>query len=325
MKWDDPAKHFVTGGAGLIGSYAAGYLLARGRSVTVYDNLTSGRWDWIAPFEDHPGFRFVQGDMMDAEKLTAALEGHDVVWHLGANTDIPSGSSDTELDLKNCILATRNMLESMRATGVRQMLFSSSSAVYGEPSTSPTPESYGPLRPISLYGAAKLGNEGQVSAYCHLFGIQAWAFRFANVVGGRMTHGVIYDFIKKLRHNPRELEVLGDGEQEKSYFLVEDCIEGMLCAVENTDEWFDVFNLGCHTRTKVRNIARIVIEEMGLESVEVIYRGGRQGFPGDVPALFLNIKRIEALGWRTKRTSDEAVRIATSRILGKTPVEGTWS
>jgi UDP-glucose 4-epimerase len=325
MKFGKPLKHFVSGGAGLVGSCAVGNLLANGQTVTVYDNISSGRREWLAPYKECVGFRFVEGDMLDTEKLTAVLDGHDVVWHFGANTDISSGYADTEVDLRNCILATRNVLESMRTTGVKQMVFSSSSAVYGEPLVSPTSEAYGPLRPISLYGAAKLANEGQVSAYCHLFGIQAWVFRFANVVGGRMTHGVIHDFIKKLRHNPQELDVLGDGEQEKSYFLVEDCVEAMLCAVEKTNEWFDVFNLGCRSRTKVRRIAQIVIEEMGLEGVEVKYRGGRQGFPGDVPALFLDIDKIEALGWQAKHTSDEAVRIAARRMLGKAALEGSWS
>ncbi len=181
----------------------------------------------------------------------------------------------------------------------------------------PTPETIGPPLPISLYGAGKLAGEGLISAYCHLYGIRAWIFRFGNVVGARMGHGVIYDFITKLQKNPRELEILGDGNQEKNYFLVEDCLDGMVFAFVNARERScDVFNLGTETTTSTTEIARIVVDEMALQNVPFHYSGGRQGWPGDVPVVKYDLTKMKLLGWRARYTSTEAVRIATRRLLG---------
>jgi UDP-glucose 4-epimerase len=211
---------FLTGGAGFIGSHLGGRLLAEGKTVTVYDNLSSGRREWIEHNIGQPAFTFIEADLLDPPRLKEAMAGHDLVIHLGANTDIPGGNQDVCLDLENCTIATHNVLEAMRATGIRRLLFASTSAVYGEASVIPTPEDVGPLLPISLYGAAKLACETLISAYCHIFNMQAWMFRFANVVGGRMGHGVIYDFIQKLKRNSEEMEILGDGQQEKPFFPV---------------------------------------------------------------------------------------------------------
>lgn len=313
----EPQRHFVTGGAGFIGSHLVERLLAAGKRVTVYDNLASGRLTWIERHLSNPAFRFERADLLNADRLTEEMANHDLVWHLGANTDIPSGCEDVNLDLRNCVLATHNTLEAMRKNGIREIIFSSTSAVYGEAPESPTPETAGPLRPISLYGAAKLSCEALVSSYCHLFGLQAWMFRFANVIGARMGHGVIFDFIQKLRRDPHHLEVWGDGRQRKPFFLVEDCIDGMVSARRRSDDWCDVFNLGCDTTTGVDRVAEIVIEEMGLPNVEVHHTGGRRGFPGDVPVLMLDTGKIETLGWRARHISDDAVRIAARRLLGK--------
>ena len=308
---------FVTGGAGFIGSHLVERLLAEGNTVTVYDNLSTGKTERIEGLLGKDEFTFIEADLLDNATLKDAMGGHDFVWHLGANTDIPGGSQDVDLDLKNCTLATHNVLEGMRTHGISRLIFSSTSALYGDPPVFPAPESAGPLRPISLYGAAKLACEGLVSAYCHLFGIQAWMFRFANVVGARMDHDVIFDFIQKLKRNPSELEIWGDGQQQKPFFLVEDCIEGIFCAYRNSDDWCDVFNLGATTATRIDTLAQIVIEEMGLTGVGVRYTGGRRGFPGDVPELLLDVTKMKRLGWRASHTSDEAVRIAARRLLGK--------
>jgi len=308
---------FLTGGAGFIGSHLADRLLAEGKAVTVYDNLSSGRRERIEHNIGQPRFTFIEADLLDVPKLKEAMAGHDLVIHLGANTDIPGGNQDVRLDLENCTIATHNVLEAMRATSIRRLLFASSAAVYGEAREIPTPEHIGPLLPISLYGAAKLACETLISAYCHIFNIQAWMFRFANVVGGRMGHGVIYDFIQKLKRNPEELEILGDGQQEKPFFPIEDCIDGMFCAFHKSDAWCDVFNLGCPSTTKISRVAEIVVEEMGLSYVRFRYTGGRRGWPGDVPQMNLAVSKVAKLGWQARHSSDESVRIATRRLLGK--------
>ncbi|MEM2205076.1 MAG: GDP-mannose 4,6-dehydratase, partial [Candidatus Hadarchaeales archaeon] len=219
-------------------------------------------------------------------------------------------------DLKQNVLATFNLLEAMRACGVKRIAFSSSSTVYGEARTLPTPEDYGPLLPISLYGASKLAAEGLISAYCHTFGFRAWIFRFANIVGPRQTHGVILDFIQKLRKNPEELEILGDGNQNKSYLWVEDCVEAMLLAVERSTENPAIFNLGNTDRTTVRRVAEIVCEEMGLQP-RFRFTGGRRGWVGDVPEMLLDIAKICSLGWRPRYSSEEAVRRTVRVLLGR--------
>ena len=314
----------VTGGAGFIGSHLAERLLAAGNRVTVYDNLSLGKKEWIAHLFSEPRFRFIEAGLRDMDALKEAMPGHDLVFHLGANTDIPRGNQDTRLDLENDIIATYNVLEGMRQIGVRKLLFASSSTVFGEPSVRPTPEAVGPLLPISLYGAGKLACEGLISAYCHLFGLKAWMFRFGNVVGARMGHGILHDFIAKLRQDPEELEILGDGNQEKNYFLVEDCIDGMLFALGNANlRDCDVFNLGCESTVTATEIARMIVEEMGLPQARFRYTGGERGWPGDVPVVIYDVNKIKALGWRPKHSSAEAVRIGARRLLSQQQPVGT--
>jgi UDP-glucose 4-epimerase len=308
--------YFITGGAGFIGSHLVARLLAENNSrVTVYDNLVSGKMENIAPYLGNGSLKFIKADLLDYVALAKAMKDHDIVWHLGANTDIPGGNKVTDLDLKNCTTATRNVLEAMRASGIKKIIFSSTSCVYGDAPPVSLSETYGPLLPISLYGSGKLACEALISAYSHLFNIRALMFRFGNVVGARMGHGVIYDFIQKLRKNPRELEILGDGQQEKPFFLVEDCIDGMLHAFKHADAPYDVYNLGSENFTSVTRIAEIVSEVMGLKNVRFRYTGGKRGWPGDVPVVHLNVNKIKELGWRAGRTSDEAVRIAAQRLL----------
>lgn len=312
-----PSRYFITGGAGFIGSNLVDRLVAEGNEVTIYDNLASGRKENIKHHLGKERLRFIEADLLHFDTLKEAMKEYDVIWHLGANTDIPGGNKITDLDLKNCTIATYNVLEAMRLNNIDKIIFASSACVYGDAPPMPLSETFGPLLPINLYGAGKLACEGLISTYCHLFGIKAWIFRFGNVVGARMGHGVIYDFIRKLEKNPRELEILGDGNQEKPFFLVEDCIEGMLHAFQNSDSQCDVYNLGCGSFTKVSKIAQIVADEMGLNDVQFKYTGGRRGWPGDVPIVHFDVGKMKRLGWEARYNSDEAVRLATRRLLSK--------
>ncbi len=309
---------FVTGGAGFIGRHLVDRLMSEGNRVTVYDNLVSGKKGNIAHHVGKANFQFIKADLLDFDTLKKAMKGHEIVWHLGANTDIPTGNRVTDLDLNNCIVATRNVLEAMKQNSIDKIIFASSATVYGDMPPVPLAESMGPLLPISLYGAGKLACEGLISAFSHLFGIKAWMFRFGNVVGGHMGHGVIYDFIHKLRRSPGELEILGDGNQEKNFFLVEDCLDGMLWAFHKSNSQYDVFNLGCESSIKVRDIAQIVVEEMGLKDVKFKFTGGIRGWPGDAPYVRFNADKMKKLGWVASHTSAEAVRIAAKRLIEST-------
>ena len=311
-----PRKVFVVGGAGFIGSHLVDRL-AESCIVTVYDDLSSGSQQFIEHHQGSSRFRFVQADVLDYDTLYEAMDGHDVVFHLAANPDARSSVADTRLDLRIGTLATFNVLEAMRLHGIRKLVFSSSGMVYGEPPFVPLSESYGPLLPISLYGASKLASEGLISAFCHTFGLQAWVFRFANIVGGRATHGVAFDLIGKLRKDPTQLEVLGDGKQEKSYVLVDDCVDAVLYGVEHSTNEVNLFHIGCDSTTDVATIADMVIEEMGLNGVKKVFTGGERGWRGDVPLMKLDVGKLNALGWCARWTSTEAVGMAIRRILGK--------
>lgn len=308
-------KCFVTGGAGFIGSHLVDRLIKDGNQVTVFDKLVLGKNERIKQHLNKPNFQFAQGDLLDFEDLKGAMKGHEIVWHLGANTGIRQGNMTMNLDLENCTFATYNVLEAMRQLRIGKILFSSSACVYGDTPSTPIAEDFGPLLPINLYGAGKLAGEGLISAYSHLFGIRAWMFRFANVVGARMDHGVIFDFIQKLKKNRGVLEVLGDGNQEKPFFLVEDCIDGMLCAYERGNGQCEIYNLGCESFTIIKRLAQIVVEEMGLSNVTFKYADEKRGWPGDAPIVHFNIDKMKRLGWHPKHASDEAVRIAAKRLI----------
>ncbi len=315
-------KVFLTGGAGFIGSHLTPILLARGMEVVAYDNLSTGRYEDIRPHLENTLYQFVKGDIIDATLMKKHMRGCDVVWHLGANTLIPPGGDNRRLDLHNNTLATVILLETMVELGVKEILFASTAAVYGDEQGVVFSEGYGPLQPISLYGASKLACEGFISAYSHLSGIYATIFRFSNVVGGGMGHGVIYDLIQKLKTNPNALPIWGDGKGFKPYFLVEDCIAGMFAAYNfppDTRQLCETYNLGATSFTQVDRVAEIVCEEMGLKNVEFCHLGGRHGFPGDVPFVQFDTGKMDSFGWRASCTSDEAVRRAARRILDGQP------
>lgn len=307
---------FITGGAGFIGSHLVDRLIPAGHKVTVYDNLSSGKKEFIVHHLSQDGFQYIEADTLDSDRLTESMQGYDIVFHLAANGDIRQGIIETALHLKQGTLATYNVMEAMRINRIKQIVFSSSATVYGETRVLPLPEDYGPLLPVSLYGAAKLAAEGLISAYCGTFDMQGFIYRFANIVGRRMGHGVIYDFIEKLRKNPHELEILGDGHQQKPFVHISDCLDGMLFGYRNCRDRVSVLNIGCFTSTDVTTIAKMVVEEMGLDNVRFKYTGGERGWRGDVPQLRFNVDKMKKMGWEAKYTSDEAARKAIREILG---------
>ena len=308
----------ITGGAGFIGSHLAD-ALASGNDVAVFDNFSSGKMEYLAKQKDNPHFRVVQGDLLDREGLMGAVEGADVVFHLAANPDVKLGAENTSVHLDQNILATHNLLEAMRIKGVKRIAFTSTSTIYGEASLVPTTENYGPLKPISLYGASKLACEALISSYCHTFDMQSWIYRFANIVGERGTHGVLVDFIRKLQSNPKEMEILGSGKQRKSYLEVKDCVGAMIYCVENSSEQVNIFNVGSRDAIDVTEIAEIVAESMGLSGVKYRYTGGLdgRGWKGDVKTMLLSIESLEKLGWSPSFISRESVRSAVRSLLSK--------
>jgi len=309
----------VTGGAGFIGSHLVDALMERNVRVTVLDNLSGGRLSNISTWLKNPRFKFIMGDMLNPEDLKKALENCEIVFHLAANPNVKIGAFNTRIDYEQNILATYNLLEALRENDeCKNIVFTSTSTVYGEAEKMPTPEDYGPLKPISLYGASKLACEALISGYSHLFGFKSVICRLANIVGSRSGHGVIYDFINKLRNNPKTLEVLGDGTQRKSYLYVKDCVEAMILAAEKSSSQVEIYNIGSEDSVNVAAIAKIVIEEMGLKDVEIRYTGGvdgGRGWKGDVKVMLLDISKIKSLGWKPKLNSAEAVRQAAKDII----------
>lgn len=312
-------KALVTGGAGCIGSDLAAALLARGEDVVAIDNLSSGKSEHVAPLLGNPQFRFVEGDLEDLPFLRDAMAGADMVWHLAANPDVKFVEGEpTDKDLRQNTICTYNVLEAMRALGVKRLAFSSTSAVYGVSPVQPIPESVFFPQPISLYGATKMACEAMISAFGNLFGMHCWIFRFANIVGPKVRkkgRTVIGDFIVRLRENPETLRILGNGRQAKSYLLSEECVESMLFAVEHATAPMNVFNLGCDDWLEVTRIADLVVKAMGLEGVHYEFTGGEGGWPGDVPRFRLDVSAINQLGWKAKLNSEQAVERAIASTL----------
>jgi UDP-glucose 4-epimerase len=306
-------KILVTGGAGFIGSHVVDRLMAEDHELFVLDNLSSGDEHFIAAHLGKPNFQFHQLDLVH-EEITGLFEGVEEVWHLAANPEVRLGAENTYVHLEQNVIATYNVLEAMRLHGVRRILFTSTSTVYGDAEQLPTPEEY-PTIPISLYGASKLACEALIASYCHTFEMQAWIYRFANVIGRRSGHGVIYDFVQKLRTNPVELEILGDGTQTKSYIYISDCIEAMRVGLQAVDEErVHILNIGTDSMTSVTRIAELIAEAMNL-TPEFTYTGGKRGWKGDVPVMLLDASKLVALGWQQRYNSEEAVKKAIRDLL----------
>jgi UDP-glucose 4-epimerase len=307
-------KTLVTGGAGFIGSHLCLRLLQEGHSVVAVDNLSLGRKEFLKPCFDFKEFEFQHADLGTLALVQQAMKGIEFVYHLAANSDISTGSSD--VDLKQGVLVTYNVLESMRLNGVKNIVFASTSAIYGEASVKPTPEHYGPLIPISFYGASKLSAEALCTAFAHNCNMKSWIFRFANIVGSHATHGAIYDFVGKLLKNPSELVVLGNGTQKKSYLHVSDCVEGLMFGPKKSQEQVQIFNLASEGVSNVKFIAENVVAQMGGKA-KIHYGEGDRGWVGDVPFTWLDGSKIQKLGWKSKYNSDEAVKKAVAEVVSE--------
>jgi UDP-glucose 4-epimerase len=308
-------RSFVVGGAGFIGSHMVDALVERGQ-VTVFDNLSVGKRAWIQTHLDGGRASLVEADALDLDGLSRAMSGHDLVVHLAANPEARWGLERTRLDLEQGTIATYNVLEAMRRTGVPRLIFSSSGTVYGETPKRCAEQDLGCL-PISLYGASKFAGEALISAFVECFGITAHIYRFGNVVGPRGTHGAALDFLKKLRDKRTELEVLGDGKQSKPYLFVTDCVNGILFGLDHAKDKLNVNNLAPEDVTSVARIAELCVAASPYPTATIRYTGGDRGWPGDVPRSLMDPSKLAALGFRVRFTSDEAVRRAVEALASE--------
>ena len=310
-------KAFVTGAAGFIGSNLVDRLLAEGHEVTGFDNYSTGFSEFLAPARHCVKFRFRNGDLLDTEALHRAMTGADFVFHLAANADVRNGPDHPRWDLEQNTVATSNVLEAMRANGIRRIMFASTGSIYGEPEVFPTPETAPFPVQTSLYAASKLAAEGMISAYAAAYGFQAWIFRFVSILGERYTHGHVFDFYKQLLMHPDRLDVLGDGHQRKSYLYVQDCVNAVLTAIDAAREPVSILNLGTDEYCEVNDSIRWITERLGL-SPELHYAGGRRGWVGDSPFIFLDCSRMRALGWTPKLAIQESI-LRTVDFLEQNP------
>ena len=311
----------VTGGAGFIGSHLVDELMSRGLSVTVLDNLSNGRLENVNRWVGNRNFTFIKRDLLDTCVLAEAVQGCEAVYHLAANPEVRLGTTHPEAHYEQNVKATSNVLEAMRKSGsVKKLLFTSTSTVYGEATKIPTPEDYAPLKPISIYGSSKLACEALIMGYSYTYGFKAAICRLANIIGPRSTHGVVHDFIQKLRENPKELEVLGDGTQTKSYLFVDDCIGGICVALGESQDQVDIFNIGSEDQIDAKTIANTVVEEMGLKDVRLRFTGGvdgGRGWIGDVKSMLLETSRLKSEGWTPKYDSEQSVRLTVRELLSE--------
>jgi UDP-glucose 4-epimerase len=297
---------FVTGAAGFIGSNLVAALLDRGTAVVGWDNFSTGQERFLDGVRDHPRFRMVRGDNGDLAGLAGAMRACDFVFHLAANADVRFGTQHPRRDIDQNTLATFNVLEAMRAVGVRRIAFSSTGSIYGEAQVIPTPEDAPFPVQTSLYGASKLAGEGLIAAYCAGFGFQGFLFRFVSILGEHYTHGHVFDFYHKLRHNPHQIEVLGNGKQRKSYLYVKDCLAAMLLVIDRAKEPVNIYNLGADEYCTVDESLGWICAHLGL-SPRRLYSGGERGWIGDNPFIFLDTRKVRSLGWRPTLSIREAV------------------
>ena len=309
-------NYFVCGGAGFIGSHLVRKIFSEEKNVRVivYDNFSSGSMRYLEEIKGNKNLKIIKADIKGLNKLLKAMRGADIVYHLASNPDIAKAMTQPDIDFWEGIYLTNNVLEAMRKNNVKKLLYASGSGVYGDTGIRQVNEDYAPLVPISTYGASKLSCEALISAYCHMFSVDACSFRFANVVGPRQTHGVGLDFIRKLMKTPQQLTILGDGKQSKSYLYVDDAINAMRLLENNTPRLFSYYNVATSDYLTVKEIADIVIEVMGLKEVKYEYTGGDRGWKGDVPKVRLNTEKIRNLGWENKYTSRDAMYLSIKAL-----------
>ena len=308
---------FISGGAGFIGSHLAKRLLSRPTldRLVVFDNFSSGQQSHLEPLQNDSRLVIVRADLKEKDAIIAAMYGCEVVFHLAANPDIAKAVTQPDIDFWEGTYLAQNVLEAMRVTGSKRLIYTSGSGVYGENADIAFAENHGPCVPISTYGASKLACEALIAAYCHMFGLSARAFRFANVVGPKQTHGVGYDFVRRLKQDGSQLRILGDGSQSKSYIHVEDILEAVFLADERCQSTYDVFNVATGDYITVSEIAELAAKVCGLAGVKYDFTGGDRGWKGDVPIVRFDCSKIQSLGWRCKRTSSEALHHSMSVML----------
>jgi len=304
-------RYFIVGGAGFIGSHFTDRLLSNPdiKAVTLYDNFSSGREWHYEHHQQDARLNVVRGEVGDIDLLTKSMDGHHVVIHLASNPDIARAATEPEIDFYQGTALTNNVVEAMRRAGVPRLLYASGSGVYGDLGELEATEDHGPLLPVSTYGASKLSGEVLISSYCYMFGLTARAFRFGNVVGPRQTHGVGFDFVRRLTADPTQLRILGDGQQSKSYIHVTDVVSAVLHANEHAPEDFQVYNVATGDYITVNQIADLAVEILGLATPPAYqHTGGDRGWKGDVPVVRLNTDRIKSLGWSCKKSTREALK-----------------
>lgn len=300
-------RYFVTGGAGFIGSNMVDRLLSEPENeVVAYDNFSTGRREFLEDALKNKRFTLVEGDTLDLDAMTKAMKGCEFVFHFAANADVRMGCEHPKKDLEQNTIATFNVLEAMRANGIKRIGFSSTGSVYGEAEVIPTPEDAPFPIQTSLYGASKLACEGLLAAYAEGFGYTAYIFRFVSILGERYTHGHVFDFCKKLKDDPNHLHILGDGHQKKSYLYVKDCMEAILTVVRNAKEKVNIYNLGTDEYVEVNDSVRFICGKLGVKP-EFTYAGGERGWIGDNPFIYLDTKKVRSLGWTPKATIEDGV------------------
>lgn len=300
-------KILITGGAGFIGSHLADLLLKKKHSVLVFDNMKWGKKEFIEHNLSNPNYKLEQLDLLDEKTLSKKLpKDIDIVFHLAANSNIQLSGNDPGIDLQNTTIATFNLLNAMKQNGVKKIFYFSGSGVYGDVGTLKTKESFGPLMPISMYGATKLSAEAMISAYVHLFDMQGWILRPANIIGPRATHGVVFDFVNQVKSNPKQFTILGDGTQSKSYLYITDVLDAVEIVWKKSKHPLQIFNLASSSYVSVNEIAEIVMQKMEVK-LPIHRTGGKRGWKGDVPVVRLNNTAIQKLGWKSKHTSKQAV------------------